>query len=120
MLVLAFGVDIPEGAFGVSSSSRCCHPVEFVAPVFNLAGFISIALPLFIVTMASQNIPGIAVLKVNQLRAEAGPLFAVDRPLLAAVGAVRRPCGQSGGDHGGDVRRRRMRIPIRRGAIGRR
>jgi benzoate membrane transport protein len=52
-------------------------PVEFVAPVFNLAAFISIALPLFIVTMASQNIPGIAVLKVNGYEPKPGPLFAV-------------------------------------------
>ena len=34
-------------------------------PVFTLAGLVSIALPLFIVTMASQNIPGITVLRVN-------------------------------------------------------
>ncbi|MHC8508524.1 MAG: benzoate/H(+) symporter BenE family transporter [Rhodospirillales bacterium] len=35
----------------------------FTAPVFNFAGVIGIALPLFIVTMASQNITGAAVLK---------------------------------------------------------
>jgi len=48
-----------------------------VAPVFNLPGLVSIALPLFIVTMASQNIPGIAVLKVNHYNPVPGPLFAV-------------------------------------------
>jgi benzoate membrane transport protein len=35
-----------------------------------------IAMPLFIVTMASQNIPGLAVLSANGYRPEAGPLFA--------------------------------------------
>jgi benzoate membrane transport protein len=76
VLVLAFGVDIPEG--GLASVERSLlPPVEFVAPVFNLAAFISIALPLFIVTMASQNIPGIAVLKVNGYEPKPGPLFAV-------------------------------------------
>lgn len=32
-------------------------------PEFTLAGVVSIALPLFVVTMASQNIPGVAVMK---------------------------------------------------------
>lgn len=75
-LVLAFGVDIPEGA--LTSLQRSLVPtVEIVPPVFNFAGFVSIALPLFIVTMASQNIPGIAVLKVNHYDPRPGPLFAV-------------------------------------------
>lgn len=51
--------------------------VELVKPVFTLAGLVSIALPLFIVTMASQNIPGIAVLKVHHYDPKPGPLFAV-------------------------------------------
>jgi benzoate membrane transport protein len=37
---------------------------------------IGIALPLFVVTMASQNIPGIAVLNANGYRPDPGPLFA--------------------------------------------
>ena len=46
-----------------------------VMPHFSLASMIGIALPLFIVTMASQNIPGIAVLNVNGYRPDPGPLF---------------------------------------------
>ncbi len=46
-----------------------------VTPVFSAAGIIGIALPLFIVTMASQNIPGIAVLNVNGYRPAPGKLF---------------------------------------------
>ncbi len=37
----------------------------FITPVFSPAILISIGLPLFIVTMTSQNIPGVAVLKAN-------------------------------------------------------
>ncbi len=48
-----------------------------VVPEFSLAALIGIALPLFIVTMASQNIPGIAVLKANGYRPMPGPLFSV-------------------------------------------
>ncbi|MDI3308930.1 MAG: benzoate/H(+) symporter BenE family transporter, partial [Acetobacteraceae bacterium] len=38
---------------------------------------VGIALPLFLVTMASQNIPGMAVLNVNGYRPAPGPLFTV-------------------------------------------
>ena len=48
---------------------------EFVLPGFSVAALTGIALPLFIVTMASQNIPGLAVLSANGYRPEAGPLF---------------------------------------------
>jgi len=47
----------------------------FVAPVFTPSALLGIALPLFIVTMASQNIPGLAVLHANDYRPEPGPLF---------------------------------------------
>lgn len=46
-----------------------------VAPHFTAAALIGIALPLYVVTMASQNIPGIAVLNVNGYHPEPGPLF---------------------------------------------
>jgi benzoate membrane transport protein len=74
--VMIFGVDLPEGAMADWSNSLA-PPMEFVMPVFTLASMVSIALPLFIVTMASQNIPGIAVLKVNGYAPTPGPLFAV-------------------------------------------
>jgi benzoate membrane transport protein len=50
--------------------------LELVVPSFSLAAITGMALPLFIVTMASQNIPGLAVLAVNGYRPEPGPLFA--------------------------------------------
>ena len=37
--------------------------LELLAPEFNLAGLFSIALPLYFVTMAGQNIPGVAIMK---------------------------------------------------------
>lgn len=75
VLVLAFGVDLPQG--GLSRLTETLLPApEFVWPAFTLTGLVSIALPLFIVTMASQNIPGIAVLKVNGYEPAPGPLFA--------------------------------------------
>jgi len=38
---------------------------EFTAPVFALSAAISLALPLFVVTMASQNLPGVAVMRTT-------------------------------------------------------
>ncbi|MBC7150533.1 MAG: benzoate/H(+) symporter BenE family transporter [Rhizobium sp.] len=76
VIVMVFGVDLPEGAMATWAQSLA-PPVELVAPVFTLPALVSIALPLFIVTMASQNIPGIAVLKVNHYNPNPGPLFAV-------------------------------------------
>lgn len=76
VIVMVFGVDLPEGAMATWAQSLA-PPMELVAPVFTLPALISIALPLFIVTMASQNIPGIAVLKVNHYNPNPGPLFAV-------------------------------------------
>lgn len=60
-----------------------------VTPHFSLAGTIGIALPLFIVTMASQNIPGIAVLNVNGYRPAPGPLFST----TGVTGLIAAPFG---------------------------
>ena len=46
-----------------------------VTPRFLPSAIIGLALPLFLVTMASQNIPGLAVLAANGYRPDAGPLF---------------------------------------------
>ncbi len=35
----------------------------FTAPVFSVSAFVSLALPLFVVTMASQNLPGVAAIR---------------------------------------------------------
>jgi len=42
--------------------SRIAPHIEFVAPTVNPAVILSIGLPLFIVTMAGQNVPGIVVM----------------------------------------------------------
>jgi len=76
VLVLTFGVDMPADAMARISATLVPH-VEWITPAFTVAGLVSIALPLFIVTMASQNIPGIAVLKVNGYEPQPGPLFAM-------------------------------------------
>lgn len=44
------------------SGSTFIPRLEFVAPVFDLQAIAGIALPLYLITMASQNIPGAAIL----------------------------------------------------------
>ncbi|MFN3685857.1 benzoate/H(+) symporter BenE family transporter [Salinarimonas sp.] len=59
----------------------------FVAPAFTLEATIGLALPLFLVTMASQNVPGLAVLAANGYRPDAGPIF-VATGIASAIASV--------------------------------
>ncbi|WP_438395897.1 benzoate/H(+) symporter BenE family transporter [Caballeronia sp. DA-9] len=51
------------------------HPVV-TAPHFSLAAAVSIGIPLFVVAMASQNVPGIAVLRADGYNTPSAPLIA--------------------------------------------
>lgn len=69
-------------------SLQFAQPI-FTAPSFSLASLIGIGLPLFIVTMASQNIPGIAVLRANGYQTPASPVIAA----TGITGLVLAPFG---------------------------
>ncbi|WP_341702457.1 benzoate/H(+) symporter BenE family transporter [Ferrovibrio sp.] len=69
-LLIATTTTFPAGSLG-----DLWPRAEIVMPQFPLSAMIGIALPLFIVTMASQNIPGIAILNANGYRPAPGPLF---------------------------------------------
>lgn len=47
----------------------------FTAPRFSLSAVVSIGLPLFIVAMTSQNMPGLAVLRADGYTVRSGPLL---------------------------------------------
>ncbi len=47
----------------------------FTAPVFSLAATIGVALPLFVVTMASQNLPGVAAQRAAGYRVPVSPVI---------------------------------------------
>ncbi|MNZ26677.1 Inner membrane protein YdcO [compost metagenome] len=49
----------------------------WTTPSFSLAATISIGIPLFIVAMASQNMPGLAVLRADGYQVPASPLISV-------------------------------------------
>ncbi len=47
----------------------------WIEPSFSLSAMVGIALPLFMVTMASQNIPGVAVIRASGYEAPISPLI---------------------------------------------
>ena len=49
----------------------------FTLPRFSLAATVGIALPLFVVTMASQNLPGVAVQRANGYQTPVSPVITV-------------------------------------------
>lgn len=69
-------------------SLQFARPI-FTAPSFSATNLIGIGLPLFIVTMASQNIPGIAVLRANGYATPASPVIAA----TGITGLVLAPFG---------------------------
>ena len=68
-LVLAT-TTLPDGSAAAMWPAPVLVPPEFVPTTL-----LGIAVPLFLVTMASQNIPGMAVLNANGYRPDPGPLF---------------------------------------------
>jgi benzoate membrane transport protein len=60
------------------------HPVM---PQFTFAGVVGIGVPLFIVTMASQNLPGLAVLRTNGYMPAVAPIFRATGIASAIIGA---------------------------------
>jgi len=86
VVVVAWRLGVPPNLGDQLVSALRPQPV-FVAPVFDLRAIISIAIPLFVVTMASQNVPGIAVLRANGYTPSVSPLITntAGFSLLAAV-----------------------------------
>ncbi|WP_345813355.1 benzoate/H(+) symporter BenE family transporter [Paraburkholderia sp. PREW-6R] len=84
---------VAAGALGLLDFSRfhvaLAHPV-FTAPVFSVAAGVSIGIPLFVVAMASQNVPGIAVLRADGYATPSAPLISttgIASLLLAPFGS---------------------------------
>src|SRR5260221_1188125 len=74
-VVVAVIALIFNGIPDVSTGGSLWPHVELVRPTFTWNAIVSIGLPLFLVTMASQNIPGLAVLRAFDYHPEPGPLF---------------------------------------------
>jgi benzoate membrane transport protein len=64
-LVLAIGFVALRGEMSWSAIRFELAMPVFTAPQFTLSAAVSLALPLFVVTMASQNLPGVAVIRAT-------------------------------------------------------
>ena len=66
LAVLVAAIEIGWSMQGSGSSLEVVLPsLAFVMPAFTLDALVKVALPLFVITMASQNLTGIAVMRAN-------------------------------------------------------
>jgi benzoate membrane transport protein len=75
-----------DAPFAGLSAADLIPRLEFVVPVFTSAAMLNIALPLFIVTMAGQNLPGLTVLAAYDYRPRVAPLL-LSTGAASALGA---------------------------------
>jgi benzoate membrane transport protein len=93
-VILTLLVGIAVAAFSGSLrvdglSLQLARPI-FLAPTLSFAAVMGIALPLFVVTMASQNVPGVAVIRASGYAIPISPTIGwigVVNALLAPFGA---------------------------------
>lgn len=74
-LMVGLAVAFLQGDIHFSQQPFSFRLPEFVAPHFTLATLLGIGMPFFIVTMASQNAPGIATLKAGGWQVPVSPLM---------------------------------------------
>lgn len=89
MLVAVVGIALIAGP-AVLESEAVRPQLEFVAPVFDPFVIVSLGVPLFIVTMAGQNVPGFAVMSTFGYRL-------APRPVLVTSGAATVAAAFAGG-----------------------
>jgi benzoate membrane transport protein len=82
--LVAMSLDRPLA--GVALAEFVPH-LAFVAPVFTWDAMVNIALPLFVVTMAGQNLPGLAVLAAYDYRPPVTPVL-LSTGAASALGAL--------------------------------
>lgn len=77
ILVLMVGIVVAsvQGLFHIENCHFAFSSPIFTMPVFSLPVLISVGIPLFIVTMTSQNIPGIAVLNTSNYYPPISPII---------------------------------------------
>lgn len=76
-LVAGAVIALLEGDIVTSSLAMAPVLPTFIAPQFSLAHSLGIAVPLFLVTMASQNAPGVATMKAAGYDVPVSPLIIV-------------------------------------------
>jgi benzoate membrane transport protein len=78
VLLVGMGVAALQGQLNMSSVAWTWAMPVWVSPAWSWAAMVSVALPLFVVTMASQNLPGVAAQRASGF----------DIPVSPVVGAT--------------------------------
>lgn len=74
VIVVVLAIELPTDS-AAQLAAAFPPKLDLVMPGFSLPALFGLALPLFFVNMASQNIPGLTVLRVHNYEAPAGSLF---------------------------------------------
>ena len=77
VLFVGLGIAFGGGMARPLTSNLSLSSLTFIEPVFEPTVLIGLGLPLFLVTMASQNLPGFAVLKASGYQPPSRPILAV-------------------------------------------
>lgn len=72
--IVIWWIGIPD-EFAQQFKQSLIPQLSWTKPIFEPQALVSIGIPLFVVTMASQNVPGIAVLRAAGYEPKAGPLI---------------------------------------------
>ncbi|MGJ8525315.1 Inner membrane protein YdcO [Halomonadaceae bacterium LMG 33818] len=89
VLVIMLSAALPSNAF---ENMPLVPHLSWIPPVYDWVDALGIAIPLFIVTMASQNVPGIAVMKANGYAIPVRSAFS----LTGLVSVILAPVGGHG------------------------
>jgi benzoate membrane transport protein len=88
-LIVGIGFAAAQGELHFAGFHWTLATPVLMVPRFSVAALVGVGIPLFIVTMASQNLPGLAVLRANGYRVPASPLIA----WTGATGLLLAPFG---------------------------
>lgn len=77
ILVLGIGFLLVQGRVDFSNLSLSLAAPVFTMPVFSLNALLSVALPLFLITLTGQYMPGMLVLRNDGFKTSANPIVTV-------------------------------------------
>lgn len=88
-LAVGIIVAVAKGDVVTNSLSMAFVAPQFITPHFSMTQLLSIGIPFFLVTMASQNAPGLATLQASGYRVPISPLIVIS----GAFGLLLAPFG---------------------------
>ena len=86
------------GSFGSVDSSELAPTLVWTIPSFSLSATLAIAIPLWLVTMTSQNIPGVSVMEALGYDVPLRPALGFTGAATAAGAGRREPAARGRGD----------------------